>query len=460
MRKSEKAHLTADYAQEDGDGSKEMQVENAGSALPHGKSCISGDRSGAKKDIVTNKHAPDMDMISSGLHLPEDCSSSMHRKEERTDDEATKQIVPVDREPGDNQLLVLDNNDNNKDIECQSAQGGRGDRSRLSAAKNLVFLKDTSRKIDGNIYPERMKSKDLNIKKVGDETKDKRHVSGSFMMNECAHEAYSMNPVYYDRPAETCVGFKHKAVTGGEKLGIHYTESYYMPRKHPDGYYARGYVFPDGGDPLLYESLPRPPIYPINGYMKTLNDFRRMDMAERRYQEESLGSTSHEDLLDELKNVARHEAKNLANLYNKTEEIYFQPPVSPSKKHSFQHLKDSSNASVDPPVEPKIKARKVERVMPDEGDSSAEHSSFKSFNDFDEEIFKFDLDCKMYICPWNGCDKTFPSLSRIKRHYIIHTDIKPFKCLNPGCDRRFSRKDNMLQHYRVHCPFASQYTKT
>ncbi|ORD94855.1 Z561 [Enterospora canceri] len=78
----------------------------------------------------------------------------------------------------------------------------------------------------------------------------------------------------------------------------------------------------------------------------------------------------------------------------------------------------------------------------------------KSFNDFDEKIFEMDETRGMFVCPVSGCEKEFPSLSRIKRHYIIHTDIKPFKCKNKDCDRRFSRKDNMLQHYRTHCPYT------
>lgn len=78
----------------------------------------------------------------------------------------------------------------------------------------------------------------------------------------------------------------------------------------------------------------------------------------------------------------------------------------------------------------------------------------KSFNDFSESIFLLDPQKNTYMCPVQGCNKEFPSLSRIKRHYIIHTDIKPFKCKNKECNRRFSRKDNMLQHYRMHCPYT------
>ncbi|ELQ76583.1 Zn-finger [Trachipleistophora hominis] len=73
-----------------------------------------------------------------------------------------------------------------------------------------------------------------------------------------------------------------------------------------------------------------------------------------------------------------------------------------------------------------------------------------------DDIFKveYENDNKMYYCPKKNCGKNFPSLSRVKRHYIVHTGKKPYKCLNPDCKKSFSRKDNMLQHYRNHCTMS------
>lgn len=72
---------------------------------------------------------------------------------------------------------------------------------------------------------------------------------------------------------------------------------------------------------------------------------------------------------------------------------------------------------------------------------------------YDDSVFtvKIEDDVKMYFCPEKNCKKKFPSLSRVKRHYIVHTGQKPYKCLNKFCKKAFSRKDNMLQHYRNHC---------
>jgi hypothetical protein len=57
---------------------------------------------------------------------------------------------------------------------------------------------------------------------------------------------------------------------------------------------------------------------------------------------------------------------------------------------------------------------------------------------------------KVYECGQNGCEKTFPSKSRLRRHQMIHSGKKPFKCLYSNCDKCFSRRDNMMQHYKSH----------
>lgn len=66
---------------------------------------------------------------------------------------------------------------------------------------------------------------------------------------------------------------------------------------------------------------------------------------------------------------------------------------------------------------------------------------------------------KLFKCIYPDCRKAFPSLSRMRRHYIIHTGAKPFKCLNAECPKSFSRRDNMIQHYKGHCIYTKRYPR-
>lgn len=147
------------------------------------------------------------------------------------------------------------------------------------------------------------------------------------------------------------------------------------------------------------------------------------------------------DIVDE---TAREKFRELALRENKItnkEENQFPIPIrNQSYEESETAMPKKANSS--------SKNSEVVKVEPPAGSSG-----IKTFNDFNESIFKMD-ESGIFRCPVPECAKEFPSLSRIKRHYIIHTDIKPFKCKNKECERRFSRKDNMLQHYRMHCPYT------
>lgn len=174
--------------------------------------------------------------------------------------------------------------------------------------------------------------------------------------------------------------------------------------------------------------------------------------------ESDISGTSRSSNLKELIELA---SKELRSFENDSEDIYeedeFEPPKSPMKNNAdtIELLREASRDEFKKIKREEIEEKKkIIKHMPSSQDAvySAE-SDLKSFNDFDESMFKFNENTKKYKCPHPDCDKEFPSLSRIKRHFIIHTDIKPFKCENPECDKTFSRKDNMLQHSRVHCPY-------
>lgn len=107
--------------------------------------------------------------------------------------------------------------------------------------------------------------------------------------------------------------------------------------------------------------------------------------------------------------------------------------------------------------------RFVPRIIPPEERSRRGRKPSTKLKDHLEDEIDIDFPYmdiggrRVYRCTRQGCDKMFPSLSRMKRHYIIHTGFKPYKCLNPACRKTFSRKDNMLQHHKNHCLFTRKH---
>lgn len=85
-------------------------------------------------------------------------------------------------------------------------------------------------------------------------------------------------------------------------------------------------------------------------------------------------------------------------------------------------------------------------------------NSFKDFPDGMFSMIEVHGNCK-FLCPYENCNDVYPSLSRVKRHYMSHTNIKPFKCMNEQCNKRFSRKDNMESHYKRHCKYTDPEEK-
>lgn len=97
------------------------------------------------------------------------------------------------------------------------------------------------------------------------------------------------------------------------------------------------------------------------------------------------------------------------------------------------------------------------QILDKENIEAQEHTS----SDIDSEInVSFPLVMlngkKVFKCTFPECRKIFPSLSRMRRHYIIHTGAKPFKCLNAECPKSFSRRDNMIQHHKGHCIYTKR----
>lgn len=206
---------------------------------------------------------------------------------------------------------------------------------------------------------------------------------------------------------------------------------------------------PEYNTPLLLDNGMPSTIKPIFSSVKTYSDIVSLEEIEN-FDKIDDDNISREELLNQLKELASDELKSLTDLGIVVEETKYNPP-NIFVKQPLDYLREAVVAD-NGSFTSKLKQKRMESANSDPENGI----DFKSFNDFDEELFRMDQTTKTFNCPWSTCNKSFPSLSRIKRHYIIHTDIKPFKCLNEECSREFSRKDNMLQHCRVHCPYTTK----
>ncbi|KAF9762563.1 Zinc finger C2H2 protein [Nosema granulosis] len=189
-------------------------------------------------------------------------------------------------------------------------------------------------------------------------------------------------------------------------------------------------------------------------------------------------NNSHKNLLEYLKEEARQESEKInSKIYERksfspvhehqneetVEEIVKKPNVKrgrkPKRKVAIEDIDASSAQNEEQLSTPEHKKRtyrkrkQLEYVQNDNNSEVSDHTHIESFADFADSMFSHHTrdKVKFFVCPEPGCYTELPSLSRIKRHYLVHTNLKPFKCLNPNCEKRFSRKDNMIQHFRTHC---------
>ncbi|WUR03520.1 zinc finger C2H2 domain-containing protein [Vairimorpha necatrix] len=118
----------------------------------------------------------------------------------------------------------------------------------------------------------------------------------------------------------------------------------------------------------------------------------------------------------------------MQNKLNRDDPEIHLPYVVPPKRRSYKKIEN------------------IEKILP-------ENETIQSFTDFPDDLFttKVRNGVTVFCCADDDCDMELPSLTRIKRHYLVHTNLKPFKCLNKHCNKRYSRRDNMLHHYKSHC---------
>lgn len=55
-----------------------------------------------------------------------------------------------------------------------------------------------------------------------------------------------------------------------------------------------------------------------------------------------------------------------------------------------------------------------------------------------------------FLCPYDGCNRSFTTSNIRKVHFRTHTGEKPYKCEIETCGRTFASATNYKNHSRIH----------
>ncbi|EIJ88662.1 hypothetical protein NEPAR06_1699 [Nematocida parisii] len=156
----------------------------------------------------------------------------------------------------------------------------------------------------------------------------------------------------------------------------------------------------------------------------------------------------------------RQEIENTTNVRKRKAEKHVNEAylIDPDCSKRYEEWREEDDQNMLPfNILAKCAAKELKHLTKNKPKKGYKSDGMSTMSEKDSDIedieFPYSIsgDKKLYRCTFEGCGKEFPSLSRMRRHYIIHTGAKPFKCLNAKCTKSFSRRDNMIQHYKGHC---------